>query len=107
MRAIGQAEYVDGKVVRVYGTFQDIHSRKIAQLKWEEEQNKFKYAIQGTNLGTWEWDIESGATIFSERWAEILGYKLSELEPIDFQTWVDLMDPDDLKVANSKLKRLF
>ena len=107
VRAVGQAEYVDGKVVRVYGTFQDIHSRKIAQLKWEEEQNKFKYAIQGTNLGTWEWDIESGATIFSERWAEILGYKLSELEPINFQTWVDLMDPDDLKVANSKLKSCF
>ena len=107
VRSVGQAEFVDGKLVRVYGTFQDIHSRKIAQLKWEEEHNKLKYAIQGTNLGTWEWDIQSGATVFSERWAEILGYKLSELKPINFQTWVDLMDPEDLKVANSKLKSCF
>jgi PAS domain S-box-containing protein len=107
VRSVGQAEFVDGKLVRVYGTFQDIHSRKIAQLKWEEEHNKFKYAIQGTDLGTWEWDIETGATVFSERWAEILGYKLSELAPINFQTWVDLMDPDDLKVANCKLKSCF
>lgn len=107
VRSVGQAEYVDGKLIRVYGTFQDIHNRKITQLKWEEEQNKFKYAIQGTNLGTWEWDIQTGTTVFSERWAEILGYKLSELEPINFQTWVDHMDPEDLKVANSKLKSCF
>lgn len=107
VRAIGQAEFLNGKPIRVYGTFQNIHSRKIAQLKWEEEQNKFKYAIQGTNLGTWEWDIQTGKTVFSERWAEILGYKLSELEPVSFQTWVDLMDPEDLKVANSKLKSCF
>ncbi|EPR68713.1 hypothetical protein ADICYQ_2099 [Cyclobacterium qasimii M12-11B] len=107
VRAFGQAEFVGGKPVRVYGTFQDIHSKKIAQLNWEAEQEKFKYAIQGTNLGTWEWDVETGVTIFNERWAEILGYKLSELEPINLQTWQDLMDPEDLKVADSKLKACF
>ncbi|WP_339923555.1 PAS domain S-box protein [uncultured Cyclobacterium sp.] len=107
VRAIGQAELIDGKPVRVFGTFQDIHSKKIAQLNWTAEQEKFKYAVQGTNLGIWEWDIQTGETIFNDRWAEILGYKVSELEPLNFQTWVDLMDPEDLKVAETNLQACF
>jgi len=71
------------------------------------EREKFKYAIQGTNLGTWEWNVQTGDTIFSERWAEILGYKLTELQPVNFQTWVNLMEPEDLKVADTYLKACF
>lgn len=107
VRAIGQAEFIDGKPVRVFGTFQDIHSKKIAQLNWAAEQEKFKYAVQGTNLGIWEWDVQTGETIFNDRWAEILGYKVSELEPLNFQTWVNLMDPEGLKVAETNLKACF
>jgi len=107
VRVSGQAEFIGSKPVRVYGTYQDIHSKKISQLSWVAGQEKFKYAIQGTNLGTWEWDVQTGETIFNERWAEILGYKLSELKPLNLQTWVDLMDPEDLKIANSNLKACF
>ena len=32
IRTIGEAEFVDGKLIRIYGSFQDIHAGKIAEL---------------------------------------------------------------------------
>ena len=61
--------------------------------------------IWGTNVGTWEWNIQTGETIINDRWAEIIGYTLEELTPMDFDTWLALAHPDDLKRSNEQLKR--
>ncbi len=36
IRTIGEAELIDGKPVRIYGSFQDIHQRKVAELELQE-----------------------------------------------------------------------
>ncbi|HSI68726.1 MAG TPA: PAS domain-containing protein [Gillisia sp.] len=33
VRAIGNAEFIDGKCIRIYGSFQDIHNRKEAEIR--------------------------------------------------------------------------
>ena len=107
VRAIGLPEFADGKCIRLYGTFQDIHQRKINRLKLQAEQAKFKNAIEGTNLGTWEWNVQTGETVFNERWAEITGYTLAELAPISIETWTKLAHPEDLEVSSKKLQDCF
>jgi|GEM_PF-5474701 len=72
-----------------------------------EEQRRLKYIIEGTNVGTWEWDIETGWTSFSPRWAEIIGYTLEELEPIDIQTWVKYCHEEDMPRSNAELQAHF
>ncbi len=64
-------------------------------------------AIEIRDLGTWEWNIETNETKFNNKWAEILGYKLSEFKTTSFQTWVDLMHPDDLSNASDKVHKAF
>ncbi|MEB2780968.1 PAS domain S-box protein [Algoriphagus sp. C2-6-M1] len=39
VRGIGQAELIEGKVVRLFGSFQDIHQRKIAELRLQSVAN--------------------------------------------------------------------
>ena len=63
--------------------------------------------IEGTNVGTWEWDILSGRTYFNERWAEIVGYTLEELQPISIETWMHLAHPNDLEQCNKKIQDHF
>ena len=41
-------------------------------------------------MGTWEWDLETDETIFNEKWAEMVGYKLKDLEPTTIHTWRNL-----------------
>ena len=63
--------------------------------------------IEGTSIGTWEWNIQSGETVFNERWAEIVGYTLAELAPVNIRTWMELVHPDDLRRSNELLQEVF
>lgn len=63
--------------------------------------------LDGTRIGTWEWNVQTGETFFNERWAEIIGYRLEELEPVSIQTWMNYAHPDDLLVSGDLLQRHF
>jgi len=75
------------------------------QLQREIELSRLRFfkVIEGTRLGTWEWNIQTNETIFNERWAEIVGYSLSELEPTNLETWKDLVHPEDLSEVQKKV----
>lgn len=51
--------------------------------------------LEATQAGTWEWNVQTGETHFNERWAEIIGYTVDELKPIDIQTWLRFVHPQD------------
>lgn len=63
--------------------------------------------IEGTNVGTWEWNVQTGATVFNERWAQMLGYQLEELQPTSIDTWRRLCHPQDFLASERLLQRHF
>ncbi|WP_161957593.1 CHASE domain-containing protein [Mariprofundus sp. EBB-1] len=71
------------------------------------EKQRLGSIIDGTHVGTWEWDIPSGKVVFNDYWAQIIGYTLSELEPISIESWVKYTHPDDLNQSNELLKKHF
>lgn len=73
----------------------------------QQERAKVEDVINGANLGTWRWNVQTGETIFNERWAGILGYTLDELMPVSINTWRTLCHPEDLKVAGELLEQHF
>jgi PAS domain S-box-containing protein len=85
----------------------DISERKAAERGLARERQSLQNIIEGTQVGTWEWDVETGQTVFNERWAQIVGLTLAELGPTSIQTWVDLTHPDDLKRSSLALERHF
>ncbi|WP_340818389.1 PAS domain S-box protein [Methanolobus sp. WCC4] len=97
----------NGKIIGVLGVGRDITGRKEAQDALLEERQRLANIIEGTNVGTWEWNVQTGETLFNERWAEIVGYSLEELSPISIQTWIDLNHPDDLAISDKLLKEHF
>ncbi len=72
-----------------------------------DEQQRLAGILRGTNSGTWEWNVQTGETVFNERWAEIIGYTLEELSPVSIETWKKNAHPDDLKVSNELLDKNF
>jgi diguanylate cyclase (GGDEF)-like protein/PAS domain S-box-containing protein len=62
--------------------------------------------VWGTDAGTWEWNLQTGAVRFNERWAGLLGYTLEELAPTSIDTWRTLTHPDDLKMLECQLAEL-
>ncbi|MDG4719006.1 MULTISPECIES: sensor domain-containing protein [Thalassospira] len=71
------------------------------------ERQRLDEIIWGTNVGTWEWHVQTGEVRFNERWADIIGYGLSELAPISIETWIGHCHPDDLEQSNARLQRVF
>ncbi len=108
--AYGQAETIfdeQGKPVRIVGTVQDITERIRAEEALKESEERLSLVIRGTGVGLWDWNVQTGELVINELWAEIVGYELSELQPVSIKTWIDLAHPDDLKRSNELLGKHF
>jgi len=81
--------------------------RKQKEAALRENEERLALTLRGTNAGLWDWYIKSGKTVFNERWAEIIGYTLKELEPVSIDTWIKYTHPDDFKKSNELLKKHF
>ncbi|KAA9398893.1 PAS domain S-box protein [Haloarcula sp. CBA1130] len=55
---------------------------------------RHELALEGAELGVWDWNVQTDEVAFDERWAEMLGYSLDELEP-SVDTWDELIHPED------------
>lgn len=66
-----------------------------------------KKVSDALDLAIWQWNIKTNELIVNEKWANIIGYTLEELEPITVQTFIDVTHPDDgestLKLAEDYL----
>ena len=105
---IGKTEYSEaGTPLRSVGTVQDITELKKTEEELEKNQKRLGNIIQSANIGTWEWNVRTGETRFNQRWAEIVGYTLKELSPVSINTWMDLVQPDDLTHSDELLDKHF
>ncbi|SFM29056.1 PAS domain S-box protein [Methanolobus profundi] len=96
-----------GKIIGVLGVGRDISERKQAENSIIEERKRLANIIESTNVGTWEWNVQTDETSVNERWAEIIGYTRDELVPLDIQTWKKLVHPDDIKGSDILLNKHF
>lgn len=97
----------DGTIAEVRGYLFDETALKTAELSLAEQRDRLAGVIEGTRAGTWEWNVQTGAVRFNERWAQIVGYTLDELQPVTIETWMRLAHPDDLAESQRALKRHF
>lgn len=72
-----------------------------------EAKRRLENILDGTNAGTWEWNVQTGETRFNSRWAEIIGYTLEEISPTGIETWLKFLHPEDMKKSEEKLKLVF
>ena len=86
---------------------QDVTERITAEQELKKERIRLEGILEGTNVGTWEWNVQTGETVFNQRWAEIIGYTLEEISPVSIETWIQFAHPDDLKASGEQLEEHF
>lgn len=80
------------------GLVQDISVRKRAENALRESEQRMDLALQGADLGTWDWNITTGDVQHDERWADILGMKAKTfISNVD--AWEKLVHPEDLSTV--------
>ncbi len=93
-----------GQLQQIAVTFIDVTDRSLATKAVEEKAQRLELVLESAQLGLWDWNMVTGETVFDERWAQIVGYRLEELEPVSIQTWIRLSHPDDLAESNRAIE---
>jgi PAS domain S-box-containing protein len=94
------ARLANGQPRRISGVSLDVTARI-------EAEQRLSRLIDGARVGTWEHDLHSGETLVNDRWAEILGFRAADLNPMPLQDWLDIVHPDDAKALIAHEDRCF
>ena len=73
----------------------DISERKKVEKALSESEFRWRFAIEGTGDGLWDWDVAQSTVLFSKRWKEMLGFSQDEIGN-GLDEWSKRVHPDDL-----------
>jgi PAS domain S-box-containing protein len=90
---------------RIVVAISDITDLRRTQERLRRSEARWELAVRGLQLGIWEHDFETGATYFSDRWKEILGYASDEIRGDRAEFW-SRVHPDDLVQARQTVEGL-
>ncbi len=79
----------------------EAHDRSLQALN--ESEQRLGLALMGAELGLWDWDVQTGAVYYNERWSEMLGYGPRDIAP-HYDSWARLVHPDDMPRVLKELK---
>ncbi|HYG23693.1 MAG TPA: PAS domain S-box protein [Verrucomicrobiae bacterium] len=78
-------------------------ARRQAMEALQISEERFQFAMRGTNDGIWDWDLETDDLYLSPRYKLMLGYEPHELAD-HLDTWRALVHPDDSGIALQQVK---
>jgi PAS domain S-box-containing protein len=92
---IGKAYYnIHKKIIKLYGSIIDVSVSISTQKEMILANERFELAIQASNDGYWDWDLENQDIFISPRYKEMLGYQDYEL-PNTNDLWKKVIHEDD------------
>ncbi|HEA23555.1 MAG TPA: PAS domain S-box protein [Pricia antarctica] len=102
VRARGEAEMVNGKCSRIYGTFQDIDDQKKFALNYKEVTDKLTAATVGANFGIFNFDIVNNVLTWDESMYRIYGVKEEDFSG-EFEAWRSGLHADDIERCDNEV----
>jgi diguanylate cyclase (GGDEF)-like protein/PAS domain S-box-containing protein len=67
-----------------------------AQQALRESEFRWKFAVEGTGDGLWDWNVPKSQVFYSSRWKEMLGFSEDEVGT-SLDEWSKRVHPDDLQ----------
>lgn len=62
----------------------------------EETKDRLELALDASDHGFWDWNLDTDEVYFNPKFYEMLGYEEDELSNL-YETWKELMHPEDKK----------
>ncbi|MEP2239243.1 MAG: PAS domain S-box protein, partial [Maribacter sp.] len=84
--AKGEVEIVNGKAIKIVGTFQDIDERKKIELAHKEITERLKITNQSAKIGTWDYDLIEDKLVWDIEMYRIFDVKKDQFSGV-FEAW--------------------
>ncbi len=85
-----------GETKGVVLVFSNVTDKYAAQKQLKESEERFNLAMQASNDGLFDWNLETNEIYYSPGWKRMLGYEDHEL-PNDFSVWENTTDKEDVR----------
>ncbi|WP_171820282.1 PAS domain-containing protein [Serpentinimonas maccroryi] len=95
-RSSVQRRHPEGRVALIAGILLDISRRKGIEQQLMLEREELVGVIEGTQVGTWRWNVESGQLQINRNYAAMIGLEGQELEPLTVAWWSERVEANDL-----------
>ena len=82
--------------------FTNLTDRLQAEEALRESLQRLEFALQGGNLGMWDWNPQDGAVVYNDLWAQMLEYRPDEVEPT-LEFFKQHVHPEDLAAVLDRL----
>ncbi len=70
--------------------------------EYKDKVQRLELAMEGADIGLWDWNIQTDQLIINRQWAQMLGYYYEDIKP-DISSWEDKVHPEDLPLAKKQL----
>lgn len=94
VRAKGEVEMLNGKAIRIVGTFQDIDEKKKIELAHQEISERLKITTQTAQIGTWDYDLVENNLEWDHEMYRIFDVKENQFSGA-FEAWSSTIHPED------------
>ncbi len=94
VRAKGETEMVNGKCIRIYGTFQDIDKKKRISLEYQAISDRLAIATHAAKIGIWDYDIVENQLVWDQNMYHLYGINEAQFNGV-VETWEASVHPED------------
>jgi len=103
VRVVGIPEMADGRCVRLYGMFQDIHTSKTTREALRQSEEKFRKFVENAYDIVYSVSPEGIFTYISPNWQDFMG------EPAELaigRSYTDYVHPEDVHLCRDYLRQV-
>jgi PAS domain S-box-containing protein len=79
---------------------------RIKSLELQRSEERWKFALEGSGDGVWDWNALTNEVYFSKRWKEMLGYNETDIGNT-LDEWDKRVHPDEKEQAYADLNKHF
>ncbi len=72
----------------------------------KESEERLRFALEGSNEGVWDWNVQTGEVFFSKQWKEMLGFQDHEISN-RIDEWSKRVHPDDKDRVTAEIEKHF
>ncbi|NVO09170.1 MAG: PAS domain-containing sensor histidine kinase [Bacteroidales bacterium] len=90
-------------IPHIISVTRNISDRKHVEEILKESEQRLQYVLQGSHLGFWDWNLVTNKVKRNEQWAEMLGYKIDEIE-FTVKQWIDFVHHEDQAMAMKSIQ---
>jgi len=93
----------NGLPLKIIGTHTNITSIKENKAALEESEQRWKFALEGSGDGVWDWNVQTNKVFYSKRWKAMLGFEEEDIGD-DLSEREKRVHPDDRESVQHELQ---